>query len=159
MLLDLRERGMEITDATNYVPAGMTNATPVSATINQTPLQSKYIGTTISLGQKSTSQFGSSSKGSGLKSFLSTGSSALKNTTDSMANNSQTDLERGQSHDGVELQSFTPRIEEDEKPGISVDSIGLPFGAAPAYRVVDMHVSGTPSPSNGVRIDVEKTSM
>jgi hypothetical protein len=152
---------MEITDATVYVPAGMTNATPASGTLcHQSPSQGRYIGTTLSLNQKSSSHFGSASKGSGLKSFLGTGSSALKNAVDSMGNSSQTDLERGQSNDGVELQSFAPRLEDDdEKPEIPDDGIALPFGAAPTYRVIDMNVSGVPTPSNGVRIDVEKTSM
>lgn len=166
MILDLRERGYELTQPTVYAAGygGPSNGTPVggSGTIcNATISQGKSLGTTISLGQKTTTQFGSTSKGSGIKSYLSIGrpsAPGMTNTIDSLGNSSQTDLERGQNGEGVELQSFTPQIEDDEKPE-TVEGIGLPFGAAPAYHVVDMSMSGMSAPGSGVRIDVEKTSM
>lgn len=157
MILDLRERGYELTQPTVYAPGpgDGSNALPAggSGTIcNPVVSQNKMAGSPISLSQRSANHFGSTGKGTGLKSFLGA-------VLESHANGSQSDLERGQVDGSVELQSFTPQLDDhdDEKPEIA-DDVALPFGAAPAYHIVEMNVPGVP-PSHGIRVDVEKTSM
>ena len=72
MILDLRERGYELTQPTVYTPGyGSTSgSSPIGASgticCNSTFSQNKSLGPTFTLGSKSPSQFGSKNKGTGI---------------------------------------------------------------------------------------------